>query len=403
MDQEIQAITLKLLAYCRENDWAGYEPYDVLNSGLFRAIPLLDSYLPRLILTQLFKRSPINARWLLRVPRTQNPKAIGLFLSSFVNLSRIGVAKEQDYIGQMVERLIALRTKNESYWCWGYNFPWQTRTHLVPKWKPNLVCTTVAATGLLDAYELRQDENLLRMAVSAASFLQDKLYWSTGDSICGFGYPLPEMHNQVHNANLLAAALFCRIYKHTGEDRFLQPALDVARYTVAQQHANGRWDYGEASTQKWTDNFHTGFNLSALRSIDNALATTEFEPAIRLGLNFYLSHFFRKDGAVGYYHDRFYPIDTHCVAQSVITLLDLKDINPANEQTARSVFDWARKHMWNDEGGYFYYRLLRSCTIRTSYMRWTQAWMFLALTRLLAESALAETNQTHLQLSEVQP
>ena len=36
------------------------------------------------------------------------------------------------------------------------------------------------------------------------------------------------------------------------------------------------------------------------------------------------------------------------------------------------------KHMW-DERGFFYYRVLRLGTIRTSYMRWSQAWMLLAL------------------------
>jgi hypothetical protein len=38
--------------------------------------------------------------------------------------------------------------------------------------------------------------------------------------------------------------------------------------------------------------------------------------------------------------------------------------------------------MW-DSRGFFYYRVLRSCTIRTSYMRWSQAWMLLALATLL--------------------
>ena len=50
------------------------------------------------------------------------------------------------------------------------------------------------------------------------------------------------------------------------------------------------------------------------------------------------------------------------------------------------MLQWALDHMWNEQG-FFYYRILRSCTIRTSYMRWTQAWMFLALSMLLSESA----------------
>jgi len=41
--------------------------------------------------------------------------------------------------------------------------------------------------------------------------------------------------------------------------------------------------------------------------------------------------------------------------------------------------------MW-DERGFFYYRVLRFCTIRTPYMRWAQAWMLLAMATLLCES-----------------
>jgi hypothetical protein len=104
-------------------------------------------------------------------------------------------------------------------------------------------------------------------------------------------------------------------------------------------------------------------------------------------LEFYRKHFFREDGAVRYFHDRTYPIDTHCVAQSIITLIDLKDLDPTNVPLALSVFDWARKRMWDENKGFFYYRILRTGTIRTSYMRWTQAWMFLALSMLLADSA----------------
>ena len=72
------------------------------------------------------------------------------------------------------------------------------------------------------------------------------------------------------------------------------------------------------------------------------------------------------------------------MAQSIITLLALRDLNSENMPLADSVFRWAVKHMW-DENGFFYYRVLRTLTIRTSYMRWSQAWMLLALSTLLGE------------------
>jgi hypothetical protein len=399
MNNQLETAVEKLLAYCQENNWAGYEPYDVLNSKIVTSLPfLLDFKLPRLVLTQALKRSPINVRGLLLVPKTQNPKALGLFLSALVRLS---TAENHDgLIDLMIERLVALRSQGSRYWCWGYNFPWQTRTELVPRWAPNLVCTAFAADALLDAYELRNDPRCLTMAASAAEFILNELYWSEGERV-GFGYPLPSMHNQVHNANLLAAALFCRVRKHTGDERFLAPALRVARYSAAQQRADGGWAYGEARTQQWIDNFHTGFNLSALRTISRYAETTEFDSCLQRGFEFYRSHFFREDGAVRYFHNQTYPIDTHCVAQSIITLLDLQDLDNGNIPLAHSVFQWAMDHMW-DSRGFFYYRILRTCTIRTSYMRWTQAWMFLALSRLLcaAEPTVARA-QTEPSLAPV--
>ncbi|MGB9488471.1 MAG: delta-aminolevulinic acid dehydratase, partial [Terriglobia bacterium] len=74
----------KLLAYLRSSDWAGYDPYDALNSRLLTALPFLNARVPRLVLTQGLKRSPISVRRLMVIPKTQNPKAIALFLSAFL-------------------------------------------------------------------------------------------------------------------------------------------------------------------------------------------------------------------------------------------------------------------------------------------------------------------------------
>src|SRR4030081_480430 len=101
MDKSIQAATLKLLTYCQADNWAGYEPYDALNSPIVNALPFLNARLPRLILTQVLKRSPINVRSLMLIPKTQNPKAMGLFLSAFVKLSAIGMADHEDYVELM--------------------------------------------------------------------------------------------------------------------------------------------------------------------------------------------------------------------------------------------------------------------------------------------------------------
>ena len=392
--ENIKVVTLKLLANCHESDWAGYDPYDALNSKIFKDLSFLDFKLFRLVFTQVMKRFPFNLRPALLVPKTQNPKGLALFLMANLKLSRNDLAGgNKSLIDDLTERLIALRSENSSYWCWGYSFPWQTRTILVPRGEPNLVCTTFVANALLDAYEKTGQSRYLIMATSAADYILNELFWTEGDSIAGFCYPLPTSKARVHNANFLGAALLCRVYKHSGDNKYLEPALKVARYSADKQDEAGSWVYGEDPTQHWIDNFHTGFNLLALRSICQDAKTSEFESHIHQGFEFYRNNFFREDGAPKYFHNKTYPIDIHSVAQSIITLIELRDLDKTSVPLAFLVYRWAIAHMW-DERGYFYYRALPFCTIKIPYMRWSQAWMLLALFTLLkgCDQAARDTN-----------
>ena len=379
----IKNITLKLLAYCRENDWSGYDPYDALNSRVFKALPFLDFKIARLALTQAVKRCPINLRPLLMVPKTLNPKGIALFLSSLVKLSRVGLSNGDTLIGSMTDKLLSLRSPGDQYSTWGYNFDWQTRSYLVPKGSPNIICSTFAANALLDAYEKSHDDLWLSTAVSTAEFIIDKLFWREGDSIAYFNYT-PIERTTIHNANLLGAAFLCRISRMTGEKRFMGPALDAARYAVGKQHEDGSWDYGESPSQQWIDNFHTGYNLIALKRVRDYGQTSDFDESIRRGLAFYTTHFFREDGAPKYYHNAAYPIDIHSIAQSLITLTEFRDFGKDNVDLAHAVLGWALRNMW-DSQGFFYFQKHARFTVRTSFMRWSQAWMLLAMVTFLAE------------------
>jgi len=379
---DLDRVIGQLLDYCRRENWAGFDPYDALNSKVFDEVPLLNTRLCRLAVTQALKRCPVNIRGLVLIPKTQNPKALGLFLSAFLKLPAELLPDRKQLVQYMIQRLIALRSPGSPYWCWGYSFPWQGRGILVPRGAANLVCTTFVANSLLDLFEQTDSYEAMEMAISATDYIFDQLYWAD-DSGAGFSYPLPSLRGQVHNANLLGAALFCRAYRYTRKERFLSAALLVARQSVQKQRDDGSWYYGELPTQRWIDNFHTGYNLLALQTIGRELNTREFEESLERGFRFYRSHFFRADGAPRYFHDRTYPIDAHCVAQSILTLIALQELWPGSRSLAESVFHWAMTHMWS-ERGLFYYRVLRACTIRTSYMRWTQAWMLLALATLRA-------------------
>ncbi len=396
----IEACVIQLLQYCEKRNWAGVDPYDALNSRVLAKTPLMNSRVIRIAFTQALKRLPVNIRPWLRIDNAQNPKALGLFLMAALKLQGIGLLHRDDLVTMIIERLKMLRSPELPYWCWGYSFPWQTRTILVPRWAPNIVCTSFVANALLDAYERVQEPELLRMAISAGDYIVSTLYWTDTDGTASFSYPLPGLRSQVHNANFLAAAMLCRLYRHCGRTTFLDAAFRSARYSARRQREDGAWAYGEHGNQGWVDHFHTGYNICALRTIGIAAETDEFEPCLARGFDFYRRHFFTTEGAPKYFHNRTYPLDVHSAAQSLITLISLKDLGEDNIQLAEAVWKWAYSNIW-DPSGFFYYQVHPCWTNRISYMRWSQAWMLLALSTLLEHSDRSQPNKENTERSKV--
>jgi hypothetical protein len=379
--ESITAVLSRLLDYCQSRDWAGVDPYDALNSQWLTSSPILDRRLPRLCLTQCLKRSPVDFRALLRIHPTQNPKALALFLSAFVKMKRIGLLRDRQLVDEMIRRLKESHSPGQDRYCWGYSFPWQTRTVLVPRGAPNLVSTVFAANAFLDVYQALHDRSCLELALDAAHYVHE-LYWEDGGR-AGFAYPEPNSKMGVHNANFLGAALLCRIDRICHEPKLAEAGIAAARYSATRQSPNGSWAYSDR--QPWIDHFHTGYNLCALNSIIADTGSAEFEPVLRRGFQYYRNTFFREDGAPKYFSNRTYPIDIHCVAQSLITLTTLQKLDCGGKPQPQSILNWALKHL-HDPQGYFYYQAYPFWKIRTAYMRWSQAWMALALATILEES-----------------
>lgn len=386
--EKIKKATLNLFEYCKLNNWAGYDPYDGLNSPIFERFPFLQNRLSRLIFIQFMKRSKINFRTIMGISKGQNPKGLALFSSSAVKLLDIGLINDSDVVISVINQLISKKTPNQPYMCWGYNFDWQQRRLLVPKYTPNIICTTFAGNALLDAYEKFDDPSYLEMAVSAGDFIISGLNITENNKGICFSYT-PLDRSQVHNANLLGVAYLARLFSISGNKEFFDYAISAAKFSVAKQASDGSWPYGENEVQKWIDNFHTGYNLVALQRFSRYTRNKEFEGNIRKGFKFYISNFFTDGCLAKYYHNSLYPIDIHSIAQSIVTLLELKELDENNNmELALSLCQWGIDNMKSKEG-YFYYQKKRFYTNRISYMRWSQAWMLYALV-ILTEHAFIQ-------------
>jgi len=363
-----------LLAYVEREDYAGYDPYDALNSPLLRLLGARSQWL-RILFTQTLRRSCINLRPLLFIGKGHNPKGLGLFLEGYARLYR---AEQTPALLSGIHRLIDLldKTKSSGYSgaCWGYNFPWQSRLVYRPRYTPTVVNTAFVGHALLDAYESAGLDAALDMAARTKEFiLRDLNRKHHGDTFCLSYTPID--HDYVHNANALGASLLFRLAEITDDGRVKDIALQSMRYCVAHQREDGAWPFAETHVQQWVDSFHTGFVLESLRRFLGCPECSNWRENYERGVKYYAEHFFLADGTPKYYSDRTYPIDIHSPAEAICFFATE---GKQYGRLAKKVLLWMLKHMWNGNGA-FYYRKNRFARTKLIYMRWSQAWAFRAL------------------------
>ena len=380
--------------WCRAHDFAGYDPYDGLNSRLFQATPFNHSRLARLAWTQFFKRSPINFRRLAGVARERNAKGMALFALAALADYRHKRTKEAEVEArELLDDLIAMSLKGFKGACWGYNFDWQSRSFFAPKGTPTIVPTAFAARALCEAAEVIDRDAYLPYARTICDFILNDLKRTeeTSDEVC-FSYS-PLDRTRVFNASLMAGEVLATVGGLTGEASLCDLAMRAARYVIRRQMADGSWPYGADGHQNWSDSFHTAFILTSLSGIiEHCDARDELEPALVRGYEYWKERFFLVNGWPKYFPDRLYPADAHSAAAAIVALVELRGRCPATLELAEQIAGWAIENLRSPHG-YFYYQRKRFYTNRIEYMRWSEGWMSYALARLREVKSKKEKGQ----------
>lgn len=393
---------IRLKSYCETEDYKGWDPYDGLKSKVANAfLPLKHSAILRLCIIQGFKRCPVNLRRIAMVPKEHNAKGIGLFLQGYCNLYKViekkGVAfKELGTTDEVLRKIryladLLLQMRSDKMFpgkfhgaCWGYNFDWQARRlFLFPAYTPTVVATNFCATALMEAYEVTHDKRYLEVALSAAKFIIEDLHRSEYKDGFLFSYSKLPGNDTVFNASILGSRLLSYCYKYTGNETYKQLARKSIVACCAGQEEDGSWRYGMLPVQKWRDSFHTGYNLDGLIAYQENTGDNSLDENIAKGFDYYINHFFLDDGTPKYYDNQTYPIDIHCPGQLFVTLSRLHKFG-AFRQTAAKVLQWTIDNM-QDPNGYFYYQLKPGMSSKIPYMRWSNAFMFSALSYYLLE------------------
>lgn len=431
MTDHLHHIFQCLEKHLTEAGFTGIDPHDGLNSPLVKALTLGDRRLGVAAL-QFFKRCPVNLRPLFGVRPGINPKAHGLLVATYVMKFRMtGDISDLNQAKEFADWLVENRSPGCSGAAWGYNFDWPNRNAIFPAGTPTIVNTAYIAEALLDLFEVTGDEKYKVVAVSSAEFLLKDLNRSGPEDEFCFSYT-PQDQTQIHNANMLGAALLARICKvldssvdgqeptppcghpsRGGEflespppegrmeqrdrrggsetsdlaARIKEAAIASMRFSINRQQPNGSWLYGTEPRNSWIDSYHTGYNLLAIQRFNAVFKSTENENSIKRGYSFYLDNFFTPEGFVKYYHDRTYPWDGHAMAHALLTLDELKELEPERSRSVREkVLARIQDTFWDEGRGCFIYLVSKRWKNRIDYYRWVQCWMFYALTSHLLKT-----------------
>ena len=382
----------QLFAWCKQEDFAGYDPFDGLNSKIFQATPLKYFTLPRLAWLQMVKRSSKNLRPVLKIEKGVNPKGIALF--ALAELSRFRVTNKETHFEnakQLLKKLNPLKieirnpkSEIQNRIAFGYNFDWQSRAFFAPQGTPTIVPTAFACQAFVEAYEVFKDEKYLETAKQICEFIVHDLnrIGETETEVC-FSYT-PIDKSGIFNASLLAGECLASVGVLTQNQAYLHLAEKTAHYVLRRQAENGSWAYGSKLRHQWIDNFHTAYVLLSLFRLQKLIPQlkNETENSLKIGYKFWIENFFLPDGTPKYFDKETYPIDIHSAVAAIVALAELKDFDSTSLPLAEKVLAWTCENM-SDAEGFFYYQKCKNETIKIPFIRWSQAWTAFAISRFL--------------------
>lgn len=367
--------------------YRGYDPYDGLTSPLFR-LPVLRSWKPiRLAAIQAVKRSPVNVRPLLAIPKQLNPVTIALVLEASAYRARSDREQADAHRARAHDCIDALKRLQTPGWsgaCWGYPFDWESRYGHLPAHTPTIVATGLVTNALFVAYRELHIDDALELCASAARFVGEDLPRTEENGGFCWGY-FPGDHQRVLNATMKGARLYAQLYSTTHDDEYLAPAAQTAAYVAQRQREDGSWPYAVGDKRDWADSFHTAYVLDAFDEYERCTGDATFSDIKEKGWRYYRSSFFRDDTVPTYYPDPSSRTDATACGQALLTLCRFGDL-----ETAERAASWAIETM-QDEDGHFAYQMRGRRIVWTPYMRWSSAYMYAGLSRVVFARAAPES------------
>jgi len=375
-----------VLTYVQAQGYAGYNKHDGLNS------PILSSLLghtkwTRIAAIQAVMRSPINVRPLLRVPRTRNPKGLGLYAHALLDLHAAeGRGEDLAEAQELLDWLLAHGAEGYKGLSWGYPYPWQDLGFLAPRHLPNRVVTCWIGFAFAEAVRQTGEQRYRDALPQIAEFLvgEPNVLCDEAEMKCLSYVPDASVTWAVMDVPALVGAFLAEAGEALGTADYRNEAYRLLNWVADKQTRYGAWFYTHPPGDSLIthDNYHTAIILDCFDRYRLATGDGRFDEVYWHGLAYYREHLFETSGAPRFMNDREYPYDIHSSGSAVLCFVRAAARDGGFAETAKTVLDWTLQHMY-DPRGFFYYQKTRWYTKKFCLLRWANGWMSRALAATL--------------------
>ena len=393
----------QLFCWLENNGWAGWDPYDVYENRIGRWMMKRKNFDWR-ITSSLTSRAndffPVLLRKLLKIKPQINAKAMGLLAAGFLLLEASESTQRQINGEPGYEpcfRWLENHKVTRFGGCgWGYPFDWRSRI-LIPKNTPTVVNSAIIGDAYWLKYKCHNDSESLLQCQNICQFIVSGLNrggYKDDGSFCFSYTPIDKF--QVHNANLFGAEFLIRIGIETMREDWVRTGLSAAKFSVSEIREDGTLNYWSNEQAKCLqqDTYHSGFEIRALKNIGYLTGDHDYHQAADNYFRTWLRDFFLKDGIPCFSRSQSDVIEVHSCAEALLCAAKMfesgnfpKELFLEHVKRVLSAVSklWVGKAPYR---GYFiskrYKKFGLSIKVDIPYIRWGQAWMFYALSAVVA-------------------
>lgn len=378
-----------LYQWVRFNRYMGWDPYDGLNT---RFITKVENPYIKILAIQFNKYSPFNFRPILKIKEGIDVKGIALFSQAYSILYGLtGQKKFKTELKWTIKFLIrnSLKEVYDHYLWSSHYFPVVgADKHTLAPDIPDIIGTSCAIKALSMASKILKKKSLLNYVQNSVEYIIKNMI----SEYKGRKYILYTPFDQnriVPDATALFLDAVSNGYGEEINGDMVYLVEGLVETLIALQKPNGSWPhaiYINSNSEYNQIDYHQGFLIDGLISVIRYIDgkdRNQLVKTINQAIDLYKKTFL-PNGQSYYRYPKRYPVDIHNQSQGIITFskLYLYFNDPEYLQFAKKIALWTIENM-QDNTGYYYYQKGRIITNKIPYMRWSQAWMMLALATLL--------------------